>query len=351
MSGGAVSAQSQLEGIHSMLASGHRSIQLERHTLILWGVAAAFLILAIPVLFAPEYFDLRWHRAVAQNIFMSVLLITVGVVDYKLTRRIRAQRNESLSFVQRQLTKVWWLLVGLIVVINLGMNFFGGGYIFLAVALSIAGLALYIQGLFSQQILCWMGVMMMVVGLASVALKIPHPEMKWLTASVFGLGLPAMSWLIHRPRTQWTLMRRLIVSVLWLAMVFAPAGVGYQLTKNSEAPNLPVVSLQQYMDESLSAAAKRQVVRLPAGTTIPINVNINGDILDGTTSGTLALTLSQDLELIIDNNKPNARFRVGDGVWKHRRYNYRLREFKNEMTVTKEHGPEINLQMRISTNN
>jgi hypothetical protein len=347
----AASAQSQLEDIHSMLASGHHSIQLERHTLILWGVAAAFLILAVPAIFAPEYFDLRWHRAVAQNIFMSVLLITVGVVDYKLTRRIRAQRNESLSFVQRQLTKVWWLLVGLIVVINLGMNFFGGGYIFFAVALVIAGLALYIQGLFSQQMLCWVGGMMMVVGLASVALKIPHPEMKWLAASVFGLGLPAVAWLIHRPRSQWTLPRRLIVSTLWLTMVIAPASVAYQLTKNTEAPNLPVVSLQQYMEASSSDGVKRQVVRLPAGTAIPINVDINGDILDGTTSGTLVMTLSQDLQLVIEDNKPNARFRVGDGLWKHRRYNYRLREFKNEMTVTKEHGPQINLQMQISTNN
>ncbi|KPJ87581.1 MAG: hypothetical protein AMJ53_17925 [Gammaproteobacteria bacterium SG8_11] len=345
-----VNPQSQLNDIHSMLASGHRSIQLERHTLILWGLAAAFLILVVPILFAPEYFEFRWQRAVAQNLFMSVLLAIVGVVDYKLTRRIRAQRNETVSFVQRQLTKVWWLLVGLIVVINLGMNFFGGGYIFFAVALVIAGLALYIQGLFSQQMLCWVGGMMMVVGLASVALKIPHPEMKWLAASVFGLGLPAVAWLIHRPRTQWTLPRRLIVSSLWLAMVVTPASVAYQLTKNSEAPNLPVVSLQQYM-AAPTDTAQRQVVRLPAGTTIPINVDINGDILDGTTSGTLVMRLSEDLELVIEDNKPNARFRVGDGIWKHRRYNYRLREFKNEMTVSKEHGPEINLQMQISTNN
>ncbi|WP_455209753.1 hypothetical protein [Kaarinaea lacus] len=351
MSGNAVSAQSQLDDIHSMLASGHHSIQLERHTLILWGVAAAFLILAVPVLFAPEYFEFRWQRAVAQNLFMSVLLIIVGTVDYKLTRRIRAKRNESFSFVQRQLTKVWWMLVGLIVIINLGMNFFGGGYIFFAVALVIAGLAMYIQGLFSQQILCWVGFMMMAVGLASVALKIPYPEMKWLAASVFGLGLPAVAWLIHRPRTQWTMPLRLIVSALWLAMVVTPASVAYQLTKDSEAPNLPVVSLQQFMQDTSSDAAKRQVVRLPAGTAIPINVDIEGDILDGTTTGTLVMTLSEDLELIIENNKPNARFRVGDGVWKHRRYNYRLREYKNEMTVSKENGPQINLQMQISTNN
>ena len=180
-------AKSQLQDIHAMLASGHRSIQLERHTLILWGLAAAFLILTVPLLFAPEYFEFRWQRAVTQNLFTSAVLIAIGILDFKLTRRVRAQRNESLSFVQRQLTKVWWMLVGLIMIINLGMNFFGGGYIFFAVALLIAGLALYIQGLFSQQMLCWVGVLMMVVGLASVALKLPHPELKWLAASRFAI--------------------------------------------------------------------------------------------------------------------------------------------------------------------
>ena len=345
------SAQSQLDDIHAMLASGHRSIQVERHTLVIWGVTAAFLILAVPVLFAPEYFDLRWHRAVAQNLFISTLLITIGMLDFKLTRRVRVQRNESFSFVQQQLTKVWWLLVGLIVVINIGMNFFGGGYIFLAVALLIAGLALYIQGLFSKQILCWVGGMMMAVGLISVALKIPHPEMKWLAASVFGLGLPAVGWLIHRPSALWSMPRRVITSALWLGIVITPVSVAHQLAKNSEAPDLPTVSLQQYLNSSSSGAVKQQVVRLPAGTTIPVNVDIKGDVLDGSTGGTLVMTLSRDLVLIIEDNKPKDLFRVGDGEWKHKLYNYRIRDFKNEVTVTKEHGPRINLHMRISTNN
>jgi hypothetical protein len=344
-------AKSQLQDIHAMMASGHRSIQLERHTFILWGFAAAFLILVIPVLLKPEYFDLRWHRVVVQNLFISAVLIAVGVLDFKLTRRIRAQRNESFSFVQRQLTKVWWMLVGLIVVINIGMNFFGGGYIFLAVALTIAGLALYIQGLFSQQMLCWVGIMIMAVGLTSVALKIPHPEMKWLAASVFGLGLPVVGWLIYRPGVKWTTAHRVMVSVLWLALVIAPASVAHQLNKNVQAPDLPTVSLQQYMDASQPNSTGSQVVRLPAGTTIPINVDINGDILDGTASGTLVMRLARDLELIIEDNQPQSLFRVGDGQWKHKRYNYRIHDFKREIRITKQDGPRIDMQMRISTNN
>ena len=93
------------------------------------------------------------------------------------------------------------------------------------------------------------------------------------------------------------------------------------------------------------------MVRLPAGTTIPVNVDIKGDVLDGSTGGTLVMTLSRDLVLIIEDNKPKDLFRVGDGEWKHKLYNYRIRDFKNEVTVTKEHGPRINLHMRISTNN
>lgn len=346
-----VNAMSQLEDIHSMLASGHRSIQIERHTLVLWGLAAAFLILAIPVLFAPEFFDVRWHRILGQNIFIIVALVAVGVLDFKLTQRARAQRNEILSFVQRQLTKVWWLLVGLAVVINIGMNFFGGGYIFLAVAMLIAGIALYVQGLFSQQMLCWVGVMMIALGLLSVALKIPHPEMKWLAASVFGLGFPAVGWLFNRSDLRLNMARRVIVSFVWLGIVVAPAIMAYQTTKHTLAPDLPILSLQQYMELPAPDTLAAQVVRLPAGTVIPINVQISGDVLEGTTRGTLAMTLSRDLELVISGDILEGRFRVEDGVWKQRRYNYRLRSIKREVTVSKEQGPQVNIQMRISTNN
>lgn len=342
---------SRIEDIRSMMESGHRSIKLERHTLIVWGIAAAFLILIIPILFAPEHFELRWHRMVAQNIFTIIILSFAGIVDYKLTKKIRSQRDESISFVQRQLIKVWWLLVGLIVVINIGMNFFGGGYIFLSITLLIAGVALYIQGLFSQQMLCWLGLMMILVGLLSVALKIPHPQMQWVAASVYGLGFPAMAWLLSVFSDNWSISRRIAIIALWLGIVIAPASLAYQLTKNNVTPDLPSVSLQDYMNSTSSNSNKPQVVRLPSGTRVPINIEISGDSIKGETRGELVLQLAEDLELIVENDKPKDRFRVGDGLWKRSVYNFRLRDMERDVKITRENGPQINFKMRISTTN
>ncbi|MFV2058780.1 MAG: hypothetical protein ACC707_20145 [Thiohalomonadales bacterium] len=344
-----INTLNQLDDIHSMLSSGHRSFRLERHTLVLWGVAAAILILAIPALFEPELFDARWQRMLGQNSVIVFVLLGVGVLDFKLTRRARAQRNETVSFVQQQLTKVWWLLVGLAVVINIGMNFFGGGYIFLAVAMLITGIALYVQGLFSQQLLCWVGVMMIMLGLLSVALKIPHAEMQWLAASVFGLGLPAIGWLFTRPDIRLNMQRRLLVSVLWLAIVVAPALLAYSFSKNTLDPNLPILSLQQYRQSAEPLTA--QVIRLPAGSVIPLHVQISGDVLEGTVQGTLDMKLSRNVELVVEDNKLEGRFRIDDGVWKQRLYNYRVRAIKRDMRVTKEEGIQANMHLRISTNN
>ncbi len=115
-------ATEQLNAIHAMMESGHRSVRLERHTLVLWGLAAAFLILVVRLIFTPERFPETLQRVLASNLFIAALLTAVGVIDLRLTRRARRQRDETLSFVQVQLTKIWWLLVGLIVLINLGMN-------------------------------------------------------------------------------------------------------------------------------------------------------------------------------------------------------------------------------------
>ena len=42
----------QLRAIQAMLASGHASVRLERHTFLLWGWVAGGLILLVPHIFA-----------------------------------------------------------------------------------------------------------------------------------------------------------------------------------------------------------------------------------------------------------------------------------------------------------
>ncbi len=229
----------QLNEIHSMLASGHRSIRMERHTLVLWGLAAAFLILTVEYLFTPEWFPVAWQQIVAMNLFISMVLLAVGVCESFLTRRLRRERDESISFVQHQLTKVWWLLVALIVVINIGMSFFGGGSLFYGISIILVGVALYIHGLFSQQMLVWGGVMFIILGLFTLSMLPTYLAQKSLAVSVYGIGLPALALMMDRNDMASFNLRSLFISAGWMAAVILPAVLGYYLYMNM---NLNIVA-------------------------------------------------------------------------------------------------------------
>jgi len=181
-------ASEQILAIHEMMSSGHRSVFMERHTLILWGLAAAVLILFIGSVITPEGFPETWMRAMVSTSIIGFVLALVGYFDFRLVRRAREERDESISFVQLQITKVWWLLISLTVLINLAMHFFGGGYLFYSLLLILMGLALYFHGLFSKQMLSYAGIMMIVLGLASIALHLPFTMIEWITVFCFGLG-------------------------------------------------------------------------------------------------------------------------------------------------------------------
>ncbi len=342
-------AVSQLEAIHAMLASGHRSIRMERHSLILWGVAAAFLIVATEAVFTPARLPLEWQRSLAANLFIAAVLVVVGVWDYRLTRRARLLRNETLSFVQRQITKVWWLLLGLIVVLNLGMNFFGGGYMIFGVVLLLMGIALYVHGLFSVALLAWVGIALIALGLGSVALKFSYPAMKYLAASVFGLGFPALGLVLSYPVLHAHPARRAGLLLGWLLLALAPAALAYQFGRSAGDPHRSAVALAAYMQGA--PVAGEAVVRLAAGTVVPVYVTVTGDVLAGEAEGTIPLRLARDLEVAVADGIPDGRFRVAGEAWKASIYNFRVRDFQRTTSLTRETGPDIAVRLRLSTDN
>ena len=142
-------SQQTLDQIHAMMKTGHEGVRVERHSLILWGVTAALLVIFTNDLFNVPWLNVHWMLVAAQNLFVGSVLFAVGLLDFRLTRDKRRQRNESLSYVQRQVTKIWWLLIALIVVVNAGANYFGGDHLFLGIAIVLAGIAVFINGLFS----------------------------------------------------------------------------------------------------------------------------------------------------------------------------------------------------------
>jgi hypothetical protein len=344
-------ASAQMDAIQAMLASGHRSVQMERHTLVLWGLTAAGLILVATAIFTHERFPVTWIRAVATTSFLVTVLAAVAYLDFYLTRRHRNLRAESISFVQMQLTKIWWLLLGLIVVINLGMHFFGGGYMFYSLVLILMGLALYIHGLFSRQMLSFAGVMMILLGLLCIGLRLPFHLIQWLTVFCFGLGWPILGLSLNSSLLNRSGGYRALFSLAWLLLVILPTIAIQQWGKLEHVPAAQPITLVKYMQGSKPTTATKQVVTLPGGSTVALNVVVTGDVLSGSNTATLPMVLSQPLQISLQGTKPDGRFRVGDGPWKRTTYNYRVRDFSIVSTLDPVNGPQVKLKLYISTNN
>jgi len=344
-------ASEQIGAIHAMMASGHRSVHMERHTLIIWGLTAAGLILVGTAIFTPERFPVTWVRAISSTIFVATVLALVAYLDFYLMRRKRDLREESISFVQLQVTKVWWLLLGLIVVINLGMNFFGGGYMFYSLVLILMGLALYIHGLFSKQMLSLAGIMMILLGLATISLRLPFSLIEWLTVFCFGLGWPLLGLTLNLSVLTHSWKHRIALTMGWLLLVTAPTIAAYKWSSLREAPATKSITLAEYLQQGEQTGMTEQVVVLASGSTVPLQVEVTGDVLTGSNVTTLPMVLSQPIEIAVKGSKPDGRFRVGDGDWKNFIYNYRLRDFSMVSTLDPKHGPLVKLKLHISTNN
>ena len=344
-------ASAQIDAIQAMLASGHRSVQMERHTLVLWGLTAASLILVATAIFTHERFPVTWIRAVATTGFLVTVLAVVAYLDFYLTQRHRELRAESISFVQMQLTKIWWLLLGLIVLINLGMHFFGGGYMFYSLVLILTGLALYIHGLFSRQMLSFAGVMMILLGLVCIGLRLPFKLIEWLTVFCFGLGWPILGLSLNSSLLNRSGLYRALFSLGWLLLVILPTIAIYQWGKLEDVPAAKPITLKKYMQRSKSSHATKHVVTLASKSTVPLIVEVTGDVLLGKNTTTLPLVLAKPLEISLKGTRPDGRFRVGNGHWKKYTYNYRNRDFSIIPTLDPVNGPQVKLKLYISTNN
>jgi hypothetical protein len=314
-------AADQIKSIHAMMSSGHRSVRIERHTLVLWGITGALLIVVMRWLFPPENFSIKWHRTL-----------------------------ETVSFVQLQLIKVWWSIVALIILIQIGMSFFGGGYLFFAILLSLMGLAFYIHGLFSQQLLSWAGGIMILLGLTCIVLRLPIVTQEWLTVMVLGIGLPALSYLVHHPWHNRNIVYRVAGFAIWLLLVIVPALAVDQWQRDYKVPAIPVITLADYQ-HGVENDTAQHIVRVPASTVIPLEVNVNGSILKDGNNAVIPLQLSQSLDLILKDEKPTGWYRIVGQQWHNKRYAYRIRDIEIVPSVTRDAGPVVTLKLYISTDN
>jgi hypothetical protein len=280
---------------------------------MLWGLAGGFLIVFSELLITPHRFPEIWQRAVATVAFMSVVLTVVLYLDVRWTRKVRRDRDEVVSFVQRQVTKVWWLLVGLGILLTFGTMLYGGGYLLFVEWLVLVGLGLVIHGLFSPQPLVGYGACILGVGILTVALRWPYDMTRWLAASVYAIGLPAAAIMLPKPGTPKTNWNRLGIA-LWLVISCGPGLLVGRAARLPAQPNGPVVALDVYRGQPSNPSASL-ILSIPSGTKIPLHLAIEGDGLTPW-QDTIPLALASPIEVAFDHGQPDGHYRIGQLDWR-----------------------------------
>lgn len=307
-------ANQQLSAIHAMLSVGHRNLRIERHSLLLWGIPAGLLFVVSDIILTPEQLpDLR-QRALAWLLLLTVVLGGIGSLDWWWTRRVKEARDEAWSFIHRQVQKVWWLLMGLAALCTFGMFFFGGGYMVCTLWLVVVGLGLYLHGLFSEELLEWVGVTIIVLGIGSLFAQLPYETMRWIAAAVFGLGLPLLALMLDRGRHRAVHVR----FGQLLGWLFAVLAVPLWLEGQAQRTVLPdeaAISLAEFQRDGRTNAGYR-IVNLPAGTRVPVEVDVAGDLfVNSGEKAILPLTLARPIELLLVDGKLTGNNRFPGEAW------------------------------------
>jgi len=300
----------QLQSIHAMLAAGHRSVHLEKHSLLLIGGVGGLIAAMTEYLITADYFPDTTQQAVALLVWLSFWLGGMAIVDFKLTHRARQQRDETLPFAQAQMTRAWWMLLSMGTLGSFAMFFYGGGGMIYALWIVLLGLGIYLFGLFSRLLVEWIGLATILLGVTGLAAGLPYGATHWLAASCFAIGMPLAGWLSARYGNT-GLTGRVLALLCWITLVVAPPLLITQ-AKWAAASGPDTSPL------SLKAPGLRQgekVLRLAPDTPIALRLDLESPVLTADPQATLLMKLTSPLDVVLVDGKPDGRYRIAEGEW------------------------------------
>lgn len=298
----------QLHAIQSMLASGHRSVHLERHSLLLIGGVGGFLGSATEWIVTADRFPDNDQRALVLLLWLGFWFGGSSLLDHWLTRRARLRRAETLPFAQAQITRAWWMLLSVGSLGSFAMFFYGGGAMIYGLWIVLLGLGIYLFGLFSRPLIEWIGLATILLGVAGLATGLPFGATRWLNVSCFAIGMPLAGWLASRVDER-SLARRFAALATWIALVVAPPLLVAGLSFTAPPPGQPIAP------DSAAIADGEQVVRLEPGARLPLRVDLESPILSASPRAELGLTLTLPVDVVLRDGRPDGRYRIADGAW------------------------------------
>lgn len=304
----------QLDAIQAMLTAGHRNLRVERHTLLLWGVPPGVLFALSESIFTPDQIPDLPLRAAAWLALIAAGLAVIATLDWRWTRRAKQQRDEAWSFVHRQVIKVQWLFMAMATMATYASFFYGGGYMVCAVWLVFLGLSLFVHGLFSEELLEWVGALCIVMAVVSLLAGLPYETMRWMAAAVFAIGLPLLALMLDRGRHR-PVWIRVAQATAWLVIVLAGPMALAQRSHLAVPADVASVSLETFRSNPAYLRGPAAVT-LPRGTVIPVEVELRGDVFDlQGEPPVLPLRLGRDVDLALLDGQLTGDVRLASGPW------------------------------------
>jgi len=285
----------QLQSIQAMLAAGHRCVELERHSLLLWGGVGGGLCAFTDLVINGDTFPDNTQRGVAILLWLAFWLGGMSWFDHCLTRQARLARQETLPFAQAQVTRAWWMLLAIGTLATFAMFFHGGGLMVYALWTVLLGLGMFVFGLFSRPLVEWIGLATILLGIAGLAAGLPFVTARWLTASVFAIGLPLAGWLAARSDDR-RISQRLGHLALWLAAVIGPA-----------------LALPGIIPSATPPTPATATLKIPAGSVVPLHIDMDSPLLAIAPTDALAMRVTRDTEVALTDGQPDGRYRFPDG--------------------------------------
>lgn len=346
-------APSHLAVLQNLLIAGHRPIQLRPGSLVRWGLAFALLAWSTdPLLRLPA---LQGQVALQAGLAMLWLGLGMGLtayLDWRALQSAAIQAQETLPFVQLQVSKVWWLLLAAGVLYTGSTFFFGGGYQVYMVWLALVGLGLFLHGLFAQELVEWAGAGIFLMALLVMSSGLPLAWHRPLVISTSGLGLPLLGWLLRRQSAPIPRTGALMAGVLGLLLAsIVPALAAMQWNQRLALPaDIPVYSRSALLKLGSDPAQWPRYVALhvQAGTPIELQLELQGGVLQPAGDGAhLTYTVAQDMDLLLVDGKLSHHVRRNGQDWQDSAGWLRITRLELTPDLSQASGLKVNSRARI----
>ncbi|MFZ4626337.1 MAG: hypothetical protein ACOYNF_19150 [Rhodoferax sp.] len=346
-------APAQIALLQNLLVAGHRPIQMRPGSLLRWGWAFAWLawstdpLLRLPLL----------HGQIALQAAVALAWLGLGLgltawLDWRAMHAAAHRADETLPFVYRQVSKVWYLLLAAGILYTVSTFFFGGAYQTYMVWLALVGLGLFLHGLFAQELVEWAGAAIFLMALLVLVAGLPLVWHRPLVICTAGIGMPLLGWLLLRASPVIAPGLRNAGFVLGLlAASIVPAMLWVQWPQDAGVPqDVPVYTREtlQRLGPDPTQWPHHLALHLEAGSPMELQIDMQGGVLKASNGAANAsFTLTQTLDFLLIDGQLSHHIRRPGEDWQDAGGWLRITQLDFKPDLTQPGGLKIQSRVKV----